>query len=180
MEKSVYGAAQNIGYSFGDIITTGIDMGAAAADKETNLTEKLTEVYEENKIEEPETLLASLNKVLIQYGIPGGAVFKVMNRAKKALNKGKKISTPKTKFEKGSQIAKRAGYMATAFAATDFIAAEPDRGNLLTDVLAEKTGVESLREEDTENLEGSELALARFRNRLRYGLEGGLIGGGFT
>ena len=36
MEKSVYGAAQNIGYSFGDLITTGID---AAAD--TNLTEKL-------------------------------------------------------------------------------------------------------------------------------------------
>ena len=168
MEKSVYGAVQNIGYSFGDIITTGIDMGAAAAGKEINLTEKLTEVYEENKVEEPETLLASINKVLIQYGLPGGAVFKVMNRAKKVLNKGKRIIKPTTKFEKGTQIAKRAGYMATAFAATDFIAAEPGRGNLLTDVIADKTGKESLRIENTENLEGSELALARFRNRLRY------------
>jgi hypothetical protein len=82
MEKSVYGAVQNIGYSIGDIITTGVDMGAAVAGKETNLTEKLTETYEENKIEEPETLLGSLNKVLIQYGVPGGAVFKIMNRAK--------------------------------------------------------------------------------------------------
>ena len=36
MEKSIYGAVQNIGYSFGDLITTGID---AAAD--TKLTEKL-------------------------------------------------------------------------------------------------------------------------------------------
>ena len=180
MEKSIFGGAQNVGYSFGDIITTGIDMGASLVGKETNLTERLTEVYEENKIEEPETLLGSISKVLIQYGIPGGAVFKVMNRAKKILNKGKKIVKPTTKFEKGTQIAKRAGYMATAFAATDFIAAEPGRGNLLTDYIADKTGKESLRIENTENLEGSELALARFRNRLRYGLEGGLIGGGFT
>jgi hypothetical protein len=180
MEKSIFGGAQNIGYSFGDIITTGIDMGAAAIGKETNLTERLTEVYEENKIEEPETLLGSISKVLIQYGVPGGAVFKVMNRARKALNKGKRILKPTTKLEKGSQIAKRAGYMATAFAATDYIAAEPGRGNLLTNFVADKTGVESLKLEDTENLEGSELALARFRNRLRYGVEGGLIGGGFT
>ena len=56
MEKSVYGAAQSLGYSFGDLITTGID---AAVD--TNLTEKLDEVYEENKIEDPETLLGSVN-----------------------------------------------------------------------------------------------------------------------
>ena len=49
MEKSIFGGAQNIGYSFGDIITTGIDMGAAAIGKETNLTERLTEVYEEIK-----------------------------------------------------------------------------------------------------------------------------------
>ena len=28
MEKSIFGAAQNISYSFGDLITTGIDMAA--------------------------------------------------------------------------------------------------------------------------------------------------------
>ena len=51
MEKSIFGAAQNIGYSIGDIITTGVDMGAAVAGKETNLTEKLTEVYgADNKV----------------------------------------------------------------------------------------------------------------------------------
>ena len=85
MEKSVYGAAQSLGYSFGDLITTGVD---AAVD--TNLTEKLDEVYEKNKIESPETLLGSVNKVLIEFGVPGGGVFKVMNRAKKLLRKGKK------------------------------------------------------------------------------------------
>ena len=79
MEKSVYGAVQNIGYSIGDIITTGVDMGAAVAGKETNLTEKLTEVYEENKIKDPETLTGEITKVLTQYGIPGGAAFKILN-----------------------------------------------------------------------------------------------------
>ena len=85
MEKSVFGAAQSLGYSFGDLITTGIDMAA-----DTNLTERLDEVYEQNKIEDPETLLGSINKVLIEFGVPGGGVFKVMNRAKKLLRKGKK------------------------------------------------------------------------------------------
>ena len=51
MEKSIFGAAQNIGYSIGDLLTTGIDMAA-----DTNLTEALDKAYEENKIADPETL----------------------------------------------------------------------------------------------------------------------------
>ena len=41
MEKSVFGAAQSLGYSFGDLATTGIDIVAG-----TGLTEKLDEFYE--------------------------------------------------------------------------------------------------------------------------------------
>ena len=85
MEKSTFGAAQNIGYSIGDLLTTGIDMAV-----DTNLVEALDKAYEENKIADPETLLGTVNKILIEYGLPGGAVFKVMNRAKKLLRKGKK------------------------------------------------------------------------------------------
>ena len=85
MEKSVYGAAQNIGYSIGDLLTTGTDLAL-----DTNLTEKLDKAYEENKIADPETLLGTVNKVLIEYGLPGGAVFKVMSRAKKLI-KAKKV-----------------------------------------------------------------------------------------
>jgi hypothetical protein len=40
------------------------------------LQKKLDEVYEKNKIESPETLLGSVNKVLIEFGVPGGGVFK--------------------------------------------------------------------------------------------------------
>ena len=166
MEKSVYGAAQSLGYSFGDLITTGID---AAAD--TNLTEKLDEVYEENKIEDPETLLGSVNKVLIEFGVPGGGVFKVMNRAKKLLRKGKKAKQAAAAAGASSNvanIAKRAGYMATAFGATDFIVANPDRENLV------------LEKENEEGLEGRDLALARIRNRIKFGAEGTVIGAGFS
>ena len=166
MEKSVYGAAQSLGYSFGDLITTGID---AAAD--TELTKKLDEVYEQNKIESPETLLGSVNKVLIEYGVPGGGVFKAMNRAKKILRKGKKAKQAAAATGASSNVAnvaKRVGYMATAFGATDFIVANPERENLV------------LKKEKEEGLSGRDLALARFRNRVRFGAEGATVGAGFA
>jgi hypothetical protein len=166
MEKSIFGAAQNIAYSFGDLITTGID---AAAD--TNLTEKLDKVYDETKIDDPETLLGTVNKVLIEYGLPGGAVFKVMSRAKKLIRAKKvkdKTIAAGTAGTKIANIAKRSGYMATAFGATDFI----------TSGARQRAGDEPLIMdlESEEGLEGQDLALARFRNKVRFGAEGTLIG----
>ena len=166
MEKSIFGAAQNISYSFGDLVTTGIDMAA-----DTNLTEKLDKLYEENKIDDPETLLGSINQVLIEYGLPGGAVFKVMSRAKKLI-KAKKVKDKTiaagTAGTKIANIAKRSGYMATAFGATDFI----------TSGARQRAGDEPLLMdlEKEEGLDGQDLALARFRNKLRFGAEGTLIG----
>ena len=166
MEKSIYGAVQNIGYSFGDLITTGID---AAAD--TNLTERLDKIYDESKIDDPETLLGTVNKVLIEYGLPGGAVFKVMNRAKKLI-KAKKVKDTSiaagTAGTKIANIAKRSGYMAAAFGATDFI----------TSGARQRKGDEPLIMdlESEEGLDGRDLALTRFRNKVRFGAEGTLIG----
>ena len=51
IEKGVTGGLQDLGYAVGDLLTSGIDAAAG-----TDLSEKLTEVYEENKIEDPETL----------------------------------------------------------------------------------------------------------------------------
>ena len=171
MEKAVLGGVQNIGYSFGDLITTGTD-----AALNTNLTERLDKAYQENKIQDPETLLGTVNKVLIEYGIPGGAVFKVMNRAKKIL-KGKKAKDANAAAKatgttaKGSDIAKRVGYMATAFGATDFITSGARQIN--------EEGPLVLEKESEDGLEGRDLALARFRNKLRFGAEGTIIGAGF-
>ena len=164
MEKSVFGAAQSLGYSFGDLATTGIDIVAG-----TGLTEKLDEFYEKNKIESPETFIGSMNKILIEFGVPGGAVVKILNRANK-LFKGKKAAQAATATGAAANtvnIAKRAGYMAAAFGATDFIVANPDRENLV------------LEKENEEGLSGRDLALARFRNRIRFGAEGTVVGAGF-
>ena len=85
VEKGLLGGVQDLGYAIGDLLTSGID---AAAD--TNLTEELTKVYEENKIKDPETLTGEITKLLTQYGVPGGGVFKVLNRVK-ALSKARKV-----------------------------------------------------------------------------------------
>ena len=162
VEKGVTGGLQDLGYAIGDLLTSGIDAAAG-----TDLSEKLTEVYEDNKIEDPETLTGLITKILTQYGIPGGASFKVLNRFK-VFQRNRKLAETGTKLQKTSQIAKRAGYMAGAIGATDFIASTPDKENLF------------IEEEKTEGLQGRDLALARLRNRIRFGAEGALVGTGFT
>ena len=165
IERTLYGGVQDLGYSIGSLLTEGIDLGKRAAGKESELTERLTKAYEENKIKEPETLIGELGKIAVQYGIPGGAIFKIGARGR-AISKAKRIAAGK-KLTK-TQIAKRAGYMAGAFGATDFLASDPDTPTFV----AEK--------ESEEGLTGSDLAMVRFKNRLRFGAEGMAIGGGFS
>jgi hypothetical protein len=99
-----------------------------------------------------------------------------MNRAKKILKAKKtkdaaKISEAAGEGSKIVNIAKRSGYMATAFGATDFITAGA----------RQRAGDEPLimDQENEEGLEGRDLALARLRNKLRFGAEGTIIGAGF-
>ena len=162
IEKGLKGGVQDLGYGIGDLITSGID---AAAD--TNLSERLEEIYEKNKLEDPETLTGEITKVLTQYGIPGGAVFKILNRFK-IFQRSRKLAATGTKLQKASQIAKRAGYMSAALAATDFVASTPDKETFFVE------------EEKTDGLQGRDLALAKLRNRIRFGTEGALLGGGFS
>ena len=162
LEKGLFGGVQDLGYGIGDLLTSGVDAAV-----NTDLGEKLTETYEKNKIKDPETLTGEVTKVLTQYGVPGGAAFKILNRFK-IFQRSRKLADTGTKLQKGSQIAKRAGYMASALAATDFIASTPDKETLF------------VKEEDTKGLSGRDLALARLRNRVRFGAEGALIGGGFS
>jgi len=176
IEKSVYSGTQKLGYAVGDIITTGIDMGTSVVGKETEFTEKLTEIYEENKIAEPETLVGKITEVLTQYSIPSSAGFKILNRVKR-LSGVQKLSAATTAVAttltgakwgtRVSNIARKSGYMAGAFGVMDFLGSEPDRGNII------------LKKEDTEGLTGSDLATARFKNRLRFAAEGATIGGFF-
>ena len=162
MEKSVFGATQGLGYSFGDLATTGIDIVAG-----TGLTEKLDEVYEKNKIESPETFIGSVNKILIEFGVPGGAVVKVLNRARK-LFKGKKADKRSATGAGANAVnCKKSWIYGNSFWCHRFYSSKPDRENLV------------LEKENEEGLSGRDLALARFRNRIRFGAEGTIVGAGF-
>ena len=52
LEKAYYSGNQKLGYAIGDLATAGIDLTVGRL-FDTNLNEKLTEVYEENKMKEP-------------------------------------------------------------------------------------------------------------------------------
>ena len=164
VEKGLYGAAENTAYSIGDLATSGIDAVAG-----TNLNERLDKSFEENKMDDPETFIGKATEIVGTYGIPGGAAFKIMNRVRKLSQlKRSKAFLRLTAGKKISNIASSAGYMAGVVGATDFLANEPDRQTL------------AIEQESLEGLSGRERVAAKFRNRLRFGAEGALIGGGFA
>ena len=164
IEKGLYKVAESTAYSIGDLATTGIDAAAG-----TDLNTKLDEAFEENKLESPETFLGKTTELVGTYAIPGGAAFKIMNRLRKltSLKKAKEFLRLTT-GKKVSDIASKAGYMAGAFAATDFLVNTPDRSTLF------------IEQESYDGLSGRERAAAKFRNRLRFAAEGASIGGGFS
>ena len=164
LELGLYGIAENTAYSIGDLATMGIDAVAG-----TDLNEKLDEKFRENKLKDPELFINKAVELIGTYGLPGGVAFKVMSRLGR-LNKMKrgKHWMDKKLGTRISSIASRAGYMSGAFAATDFLAAQPDTPTLFTEL------------ENTEGLSGRKRAAAKFRNRLRFAAEGATIGGGFA
>jgi hypothetical protein len=161
-EKSLYGGLQDLGYSISSLLTEGID-----ATFDTDYLKEVDKTYEENKLKDPETLVGEIGKIGVQYGLPGGAVFKIGTRLR-GVAKAKAATKAATATQKATQIAKRAGYMAGAFAATDFLAATPETPTLF------------IEQESEEDKSGRDLAVTRFKNRLRFGAEGALIGGGFS
>ena len=168
-EKGIYKGAQNLEWAVGDIITSGIDLGASVIGKESNLNRDLTESIEANRIADPETLVGDALEILVEYGIPGGAVFKIGSRLKN-IEKIRKLRAAKdaSKFNKVSNFALKVGSTPAAFGAIDFIASTPDRD------------VPFVEETNLEGLEGRERALAALKNRLRFGMEGAIWGAGFS
>ena len=140
LEKGFYSGAQKLGYAIGDLATAGIDLTVGRL-FDTNLNEKLTEVYEDNKLKEPEALTGKVVEVLTQYGVPGSAGLKITNRLRKlSLAQKAKAASVAAIGTTATNIASKSGVMATAFGITDFLATEPGRGNIV------------LKEEDTEGL----------------------------
>jgi hypothetical protein len=158
-----------------------IGLGALPIDYafDTNLTKKIDSLFD--KITpETDTIVGDLTSVLGQFGLPAGVAVKVANGMFK-LSKAsqlKKLSS----FRKadgtydiagaGGELAKRAGYYGSIGAATDFAVSTP--GDLPT--FSETFGFgEAYKGKE---LEGRERAVEDFKEKIRFGVEGALLGGG--
>ena len=148
--------------SIGELLFMGTDFLT-----NKNFSTKFQKMMEEQKPEEPETWRGELAELMIQYGAPGTAIAKIKLRSKflqPVMNAIKK------KFgHKASKIASRVAVGTGVLGATDFIAS-PDKRRMPTLLV---------KPEDTSNLSGRKKAAAMFKNKLRYGAEGALIGGLF-
>jgi len=155
------------GFSFADIALAGLNVVTEKSiGKQSDLQEKVNDLYFNLDIEQPETFIGDLSSILAEYGLPAKKIQFVKNRAFKLL--GINSLTSSTKIP---TVARKIGNMfdtGLVVGLTDYVASGPDavlpfRRNKII---------------DTTNLTGKELTDATLKNRVLYGEEGTIIGAG--
>ena len=163
--KGIDSGLYDTSHSVGALLFAGTDLIA-----NTDFMSRFEKIMEkeENLPERPETWRGEVTSLLVQFGLPGTLVTKIVGRIPfiskmhKASSKFKSSAARKT-----SKIATRATEGATIVGVTDFLASEPGRESIF------------FEPESTDGLTGRKKAGAEFRNRIKYGAEGTLVGGGF-
>ena len=174
----------NIGFSVMDLILGGVDL---ATKNNFALTEKLQKLYDEKGINEPETFLGDMTALLVEFGVPGGVVSKLLTRAQKAMRLNgvntmtryldPDLTGSAKRAIQFTNLASRVGTGAVVFGATDFIAGGPN--NSLKRMFPDDSTLLPGKPERTDDLTGGDLVAANFRNRLRFAADGALIGAAF-
>jgi len=176
----------NFAYNVGDLLFSIPD-----AVLPTEFTDELKRRYEKSDLARPETFVGQIASVALEFGIPGGIAFKLINRFRKfaAARTGGKLNlfSQETYALEGlpklgvqiSNAFKRVGTGAISFGAGDFVAGGPYNtiSEMFDDPLLSSKLVGQV--EDTSELSGKERVIANFKNRLRFGAEGAMIGGLF-
>ena len=161
--KGISSGVYDLQNSLGSLLFAGTDLLA-----NTDFMTKFEKVMEENEPTRPETWRGEVTSLLTQFGIPGTGIAKIAGRIPGVVKMKRAADAVKGgKLRKVSQVASRVAEGAGIVAATDFLASNPGRQSLFVEA------------EDTKGLTGRKKAGAEFRNRIKYGAEGALIGGGF-
>jgi hypothetical protein len=161
--KGIDSGIHDLQHSIGALLFAGTDLAA-----NTDFLSKFEKVMEKSEPTRPETWRGELTSILTQFGIPGMTIAKITGRIPAVVKMKKAADAVKGgKLKKVSQVASRVAEGATIVGATDFLASEPGRESIF------------FEPEDTKGLTGRKKAGAEFRNRIKYGAEGTLIGGGF-
>ena len=154
-----------------------LQLGALPIDyvADTNLISAIDNIFD--KITpETDTAVGDITSILGQFALPAGVAMKVANGILK-LNKASqivKLNSLPTIGAKGAELAKRAGYYGSIGGITDFAVSTP--GDLTT--LSETLGFGEAYKGD--ELEGSAKAAEFFKEKIRFGAEGAVLGGGIT
>ncbi len=161
--KGISSGVYDLQNSLGSLLFAGTDLVF-----NTDFMSDFEKVMKEREPTRPETWRGEVTSLLTQYGIPGTAIAKITGRIPAVVKMKKAADAVKGgKLRKVSQVATRVAEGATIVGATDFLASEPGRESFF------------VNPEDTKGLTGRKKAGAEFRNRIKYGAEGALIGGGF-
>ena len=160
--KGIETGKHGLGTSIGEILFMGTDILTNA-----NFQRDFQKMMDKQKPDEPETWRGDLASIMTQYGIPGTFIFKIMQRAK--FLQPVVDALAKTKYHKASKIAQRVVTNATALGATDALFSPDQR----------RMGTLLVEPEDTSKLKGRKKAAAMLKNRIRYGVEGTIVGGLF-
>ena len=160
-----------------------ISLGALPIDlvANTNLITAIDNLFD-NITPETDTIVGDVTSIVTQFGVPLGVASKIANGVLK-LNKASQI-VKLNNFRRaddtydylgaGGELAKRAGYWGALGGVTDFAVSTP--GDLTT--LTETLGFGEAYKGD--ELKGSAKAAEYFKEKLKFGAEGTVLGGGLT
>ncbi len=125
---------------------------------------------------EAKTGLGQIVQTITQFGVPLGVASKI-GRAIPLLQKAGQttaLSSLPTVGAKGVEIARRAGYWGALGGATDIAVSVPTKNVVLSDML----GITETP--DLASATGKDLAVEKMKQKLKFGAEGAVIGGGIA
>ena len=163
------------GYSLGQMLTIAIDL---AAGEKWNLTQKLDKLYDKmyegGGFRDPNTMSEQVTKTLTEYGVPFGLASKLL----RPLNVVLKSKLSKIQNRGARYVSKgitSVGMNAASFGAAEFVVG--NRGDTIDppDFFGLIDNPE-VKYEGEEGKSGRDLAMARLKNKIRFGYAGTKIG----
>ena len=154
-----------------------LTLGAMPIDylADTNLISAIDNIFE--KITpETETALGDITSVLTQFGVPAAGAVKIAQGIKvlKGASKMTKLSSLPTIGGKTAELAKRTGFYGSIGGITDFVVSDPEENRTIAQTLGYAEDYKG------DELKGSEKAAEAFKQKIKFGAEGALLGGGLT
>jgi hypothetical protein len=163
------------GYSFGQMVTIPLDL--ANGDK-WQLTKKIDNIYDKMYegagFRDPNTMSEQVVKTLVEYGLPFGLATKMLRPLNIVLkSKLSKLQSKAARYT--TKAALSVGFNAASFGAAEFVVGNkgdtidaPDFWGLIDNP--------EIKFEGEEGKDGKALAVARLKNKFRFGFEGTKIG----